>query len=192
MASNTCSDLIIHPVFQPFHLNATHSNISFGIALRNLANKKSSSVKSSASENHPSFSKDSTLVVQPLNVALPSQATLISQTSNEHSTEFDCIITSESSDDIDEETNQWFRPGFLNKTLSSSSPFVLHQPFEPTCWVFVLAALLLKQISLFCKLEPRFLHVFRHLCKMLLTMFQHPGMVQCAWVHAYLYAHFIV
>jgi len=52
------------------------------------------------------------------------------------------------------------------------------------CWVFVLAALLLKQISLMCMFQ----HVFRHLCKMLDTMFQHPGMVQCAWVHAYLYA----
>jgi len=56
------------------------------------------------------------------------------------------------------------------------------------CWVFVLVALLLKQISLFCKLEPKFQHVFRHLCKMLDTMFQHPGTVQCVWVHAYLYA----
>ncbi len=53
------------------------------------------------------------------------------------------------------------------------------------CWVLVLAALLLKQISLFCKLEPKFQHVFRHLCKMLVTMFQHPGTDQCAWVNAY-------
>jgi len=52
----------------------------------------------------------------------------------------------------------------------------------------VLAALLLKQISLFCKLEPKLQHVFRNLCKMLVTMFQHPGTVQCAWVYAYLYA----
>jgi len=119
MASNICSGLIIHPAYQPFHLNATHSNISFGIALRNLANKKSSSVKSSTSKTHLSFLEDSTLVVQPLNVALPSEATLVSQTSNEHSTEPDCIVTSESSDDRDEQTNQWFRPGFLNQTLSS-------------------------------------------------------------------------
>jgi len=56
------------------------------------------------------------------------------------------------------------------------------------CWVFVLAALLLKQISLFFKLEPKFQHVFRHLFKMLVTMFQHLGTVQCAWVYAYLYA----
>jgi hypothetical protein len=52
------------------------------------------------------------------------------------------------------------------------------------CWVFVLAALLLKQISLFSKLEPMFQHVVRQFCKMLDTMFQHPSTVQCAWVHA--------
>jgi len=39
-----------------------------------------------------------------------------------------------------------------------------------------------------CKLEPKFQHVFRHLYKMLVTMFQHPGTVQCVWVQAYLYA----
>jgi len=33
-----------------------------------------------------------------------------------------------------------------------------------------------------------FQHVFMHLYKMLDTMFQHPDTVQCAWVHAYLYA----
>jgi hypothetical protein len=61
------------------------------------------------------------------------------------------------------------------------------------CWVFVLAALLLKQIFLLCKLEPMFQHVVRRLCKMLDTMFQHPGTVQCAWVHAYsVRAYFIV
>ena len=61
------------------------------------------------------------------------------------------------------------------------------------CWVFVLAALLLKQISLFCKLEPMFQHVVRRLCKMLDTMFQHPGTVQCAWVSALsVRAYFIV
>jgi len=133
--------LIIHPAYQPFHLNATHSNISFGISLRNLANKESSSDKSSTSEIHPSFSEGSTLVVQPLNVALPSEATIVSQTSNEHSTEPDCMITLQSSDDRDEQPNQWFRPGFLNQTLSSSSPFVLEyvhdQPLEPTNQIVV-------------------------------------------------------
>ena len=33
MASLTCIDIVIHPGHQPYHLNATHSNISFGIAL---------------------------------------------------------------------------------------------------------------------------------------------------------------
>jgi len=56
------------------------------------------------------------------------------------------------------------------------------------CWVFVLAAWLLKQISLYVLLEPTFQHVVRHLCKMLKTMFQHPGTVQCVWVQAYLFA----
>jgi len=52
-----------------------------------------------------------------------------------------------------------------------------------------LTALLLKQISLMCKVEPMFQHVVRHICKMLDTMFQHPDTIQCAWVHAYLYTH---
>jgi len=34
-----------------------------------------------------------------------------------------------------------------------------------------------------------FQHVVRHPCKTLDTMFQHTSMVQCAWVHAYLYTH---
>ena len=50
------------------------------------------------------------------------------------------------------------------------------------CWVFVFAALLLKQISILVLLEPMFQHVFRHLCKMLDMMFQHPGTVQCVLV----------
>lgn len=55
-----------------------------------------------------------------------------------------------------------------------------------------MAALLLKQISLFCKLEPKFQHVFRRLYKMLDTMLQHSGTVQCAWVLAYLYARLLL
>jgi len=77
IASNTCTDLIIHPVYQPYHLNATHSNISIGIALRNLANKIASSHVLSAYED-PS-SEQPTLVVQPLNVAPPSESTFVSQ-----------------------------------------------------------------------------------------------------------------
>jgi len=78
MASNTCTHLIIHPVFQPQYIHATHSNISFGIALRNLANQKFS-----ASENHSFFLEDSTLVVKPLNVAAPSDAIMIESDSDE-------------------------------------------------------------------------------------------------------------
>nr|AFK34946.1 unknown [Medicago truncatula] len=52
-----------------------------------------------------------------------------------------------------------------------------HKKGVELCWVFVLAALLLKQISLFVLLEPMFQHMCRHLCKMLDTMFQHPGTV---------------
>jgi len=72
MAPNTCTDLVIHPAYQPAHLNATHSNISFGISIRNLANQKSS-----ASEKHSFFSEDSIFVVQPLNVAAPSNTIMI-------------------------------------------------------------------------------------------------------------------
>jgi len=31
MATNTCTELVIHPEYQPYHLDATHSNISLGI-----------------------------------------------------------------------------------------------------------------------------------------------------------------
>jgi len=124
MASNTCSDLIIHPIFQPYHLNATHSNISFGVALRNLANKKSSTHKLLASDINPSLSEEPTLVVQPLSVALPSEATFESQLSHENSIGLEFMITSDS-DDEDEQANRWFRPGFLNQPLRSSSPFGL-------------------------------------------------------------------
>jgi len=86
MASTTCLDLIIHPDFQPYHLNATHSNISFGIALRNIANKKPSTHISLAFDNNTSLSKESTLVVQPLSVALSSEATLDTQPEHENST----------------------------------------------------------------------------------------------------------
>jgi len=40
MTSITCTYIVIHPEHPPYHLNATHSNISFGIALRNLAKKR--------------------------------------------------------------------------------------------------------------------------------------------------------
>jgi len=146
MISNTYTDLVIHPAYQPFHLNATQSNISFGISLRNLSNQKLS-----AYENHSFFSQDSTFVVQPLNVAAPSNIIMIDSDSDEkdsiicdhpsissqnpeHFTEPNVKITSDT--DEDEQPTQWFIPGFLKQTLSSSSSFVLEsvhdQPFEPT------------------------------------------------------------
>jgi len=84
MALNTCSDLIIHPDFKPHHLNATHSNISFGIALRNIADKRSFFIEQSDSDNNPSLSEETIFVVQPLSVTLPSdssKATLDPQSS---------------------------------------------------------------------------------------------------------------
>jgi len=121
MASNTYTDIIIHPVYQPYHLNATHSNVSLGIALRNLANKNVSSHILFASEI-PS-SEQPTLVVQPLSVAQPSEATFVSQTHNVNLTE-------------PEQTHQWFKPGFLNQSLGSSSTSALEsvhdQPSEPS------------------------------------------------------------
>jgi len=40
IAINNCFELIIHPDYKSYHLSDTHSNISFSIALRNLANKQ--------------------------------------------------------------------------------------------------------------------------------------------------------
>jgi len=130
MASSTCSDLIIHPDFQPYYLNATHSNISFEIALRNLAHKNSSTHLSPASDKNPSLSEETTLVVQPLSVALPSEITLETEPEHENSTGPDFMITS-ISDDENEQTNQWFRPRFLNQPLSSSSTCVLESIHDP-------------------------------------------------------------
>jgi len=124
MTSNTCSELIIHPDLKPYHLNATYSNISFGIALRNLANKNSSTHKSPAYDNNPSLLEESTLIVQPLCIALLSEANFVTQTEQENSTWPDFMITSVS-DDENEKTNPWFKPGFLNQPLSSCSTFVL-------------------------------------------------------------------
>jgi len=58
----------------------------------------------------------------------------ISSQNSEHFTEPNVIITSDT--DEDKQPTQWFKPGFLKQTLSSSSPYVLEsvhdQPFEPT------------------------------------------------------------
>jgi hypothetical protein len=52
--------------------------------------------------------------------------------------------------------------------------------FKEMCWVFGLAALLLKQLSIYCVVGYYFPTWFRHLYVMLNRMFQHPGTVQCA------------
>jgi len=121
MASNTCSELIIDPDFEPYHLNANHSNISFGMALRNLANKQSFILKQSVSDDSLSLSGDQILNVQPISVALPSvslEATLNPQPVHEHSTDPDFVITSDS-DVEDEHVVQ------INASSDSSAPFVL-------------------------------------------------------------------
>ena len=133
IASNTYSYLIIHPDFQSFHLNTTHSNISFGIALRNLANQKSF-----ASENHLFFSEDSTLVVQPLNVVAPSEAIMIESDSDEEdlimcdqpstsSHNFEqtnqIVVTEITSIDLPSSSNQLCSP--IQTTHVSSSPTLL-------------------------------------------------------------------
>jgi len=48
------------------------------------------------------------------------------------------------------------------------------------CWVFVLAALLLKQISIYCVIGYYVPTWFRHPYEILDRMFQHPGTVECA------------
>ena len=77
IATNTCIELIIHPEYQSYHLIATHSNISFGIALRKLANKKSSTSNLPTSDDQPSSSENQILVVQPISVAQPSTETTL-------------------------------------------------------------------------------------------------------------------
>jgi len=121
MASNTCTELVIHPNYKPYHLSATHSNISFGIALRNIANKRSSFHEQFVSDNSSYLSEEQTHMVQPLNVALPSvssEATFDPQASHEHSTEPDYMITSDF--DVEDEHDVQ-----ANLSLDSSSPFVL-------------------------------------------------------------------
>jgi len=105
MVSTTCTEIIIHPEQLPYHLNATHSNISFGIALRNLAKK----IKTVPEQHVP----EQVLTEQ-----------FESQTSNEQINEPDFMIISYSSDGKDEQTDSWFIPGFLNKFACSSSTMI--------------------------------------------------------------------
>jgi len=52
MASLTCTYIIIHPEHFPYHLNATHANISFGIAVRKLAKRRQSVPEQTVREQH--------------------------------------------------------------------------------------------------------------------------------------------
>lgn len=98
--------------------------------MRNIANKRSSFLEQFVSDNNSSLSEEQIFVAQPLSVALPSEATLDSQPKHENSTEPDFMITLVSNDE-DEQSNQWFKPGFLNQPLSSSSPFILESIHDP-------------------------------------------------------------
>jgi len=122
MASNTCTDLIVHPVYQPYHLNATHFNISLGIALRNLANKIATSHILSASEN-PS-SEQPTLVVQPLNVAPPSEATFVSQPQHDQPSELSIQMaaTKNTATDVPSSSTQALQTCTPIQTTNVSSP----------------------------------------------------------------------
>jgi len=110
MATNTCTELIIHPEYQPYHLNATHSNISFGIALRKLANKKSSIPNLLASDDQPSSS------TQPISVALPSTEPTLNPA------EPGQVIIELAVDEV---------PTHNGTTLPSSAPFVLEHINDP-------------------------------------------------------------
>ena len=110
MATNTCTELIIHPEYQPYHLNATHSIISFGIALRKLVNKKSSTPNLSASDDQSSSS------TQPISVALPSIEFTLNPVEPEQ------VIIEHSVDEV---------PTHNGTTLPSSAPFVLEHINDP-------------------------------------------------------------
>jgi len=84
MATNTCTELIIHPEHLPYHLNATHSNISFGITLRSIASKRSSFHEQSVFDSNPSLSEEQILIAQPISVALPSNETTLNPAEPEH------------------------------------------------------------------------------------------------------------
>jgi len=116
MATNTCTELIIHPEYQLYHLNATHSNISFGIALRKLANKKTSLSNLTASDDQPSLSEEQIFVVQPISVAQPSTETTLNPAEPEQ------MIIEHVVDEV---------PTQIGTTLASSSSFVLEHVNDP-------------------------------------------------------------
>jgi len=110
MATNTCTELIIHLEHLPYHLNATHSNISFGIALRNIASKRSSFHEQSVSDSNPSLLEEQILIAQPISVAIPSDQTTLNPVEPEHK------IIEHIMDEV---------PTQIETTLASSSSFVL-------------------------------------------------------------------
>ena len=110
MATNTYTELIIHPEYQSYHLNATHSNLSFGITLRKLANKKSSTPNLPASDDQPSSS------AQPKSVALPSTEPTLNLAEPEQ------VIIEHAVDEV---------PTNNGKTLPSSAPFILEHINDP-------------------------------------------------------------
>jgi len=132
MATNTCSELIIHPACKPYHLNVNHSNISFGIALRNQAKKECFILEHSVFDNNPSLSEEQIHRVRPISVALPSVSS--EATPNTQPTGPDFMMTSVS--DVEEE-----HVVQDNLSLNSCSRFVLESvhdpPFEPNRYVTI-------------------------------------------------------
>jgi len=126
MATNTCTELIIHPEYQPYHLNATHSNISFGIALRKLATKKSST------SNLP------VLVVQPISVAQPStvptlnpaepEQVIIEHAVDEVPTQIGTNLASSSSSALDNVNDPTVVPNQTLAIESNTSPIIDSEP----------------------------------------------------------------
>jgi len=116
MATNTCTELIIHPEYQPYHLNATRSNISFGIALRKQANKKSFTFNLPTSDDQPSSSENQILVVQPISVVQPSTETTLNPAEPEQMN-IEHVV-----DEV---------PTQIGTTLASSSSFVLEHVNDP-------------------------------------------------------------
>jgi len=117
MATNTCTELVIHPEYQPYHLNANHSNISFGMALRNIARMRSSFHGLSVSDQHFSRSEEQILVVQPISVTQPSTETTLNPVEPEQ------MI-------IEHVVNEV--PTQIGTTLASSSSFILEHVNDPT------------------------------------------------------------
>jgi len=116
MASNTCTELIIHPEHLPYHLNATHPNISFSIALKNIASKRSSFHEQSVSDNNSFLSEKQILVAQPKSIALSSSRTTLNSVEPEH------MIIEHVVDEVPTQTGT---------ILASSSSFVLEHANDP-------------------------------------------------------------